>query len=562
MAGQVSTQLLPLPAVTNPSVTTPGYGNTTGAPMQGFVYDATGQLQPPGAKPRVTATLWEDEGSLCYQVEAKGICVARREDNHMINGTKLLNVAGMTRGRRDGILKSEKLRHVVKIGPMHLKGVWIPYERALEFANKEKITDLLYPLFVHNIGTLLYHPTNRPQAEMIVQESQQRRLENPHARAPQDSQPPALHHHHSMQAQVPSHLAQTPHSRPGMERAHTFPTPPTSTSSLMSITGQGSPYEWGSQSMNSGIQNPQSLSMDGALTNARSLPATPATSPPGSNLQAMPAYQGQSSYETSKPYYSAAPASHSQYAPQQPLAQSGMAPYSQSLSGGAYMKNEMGANPGRTSGGQPDAETADAKSDRYPQTNGHVATGSGEPVSEQEQEYMQDPAYQAHRGSYTYGTNPSVGTLAGETAQIASDIAGSPPQQSTSARMSAHANGGAHAQWPSDYATPPRTATSSLYNAVSDTRGTASNGSSADTYSVTSNSTPTYSTGINSSLGTKRMREDNDVDRSVRPASRGTDFEHKRRKTITDSTMGGPVGGGAPLALQPMVAGGIVSRQS
>ncbi len=36
----------------------------------------------------------------------------------MINGTKLLNVAGMTRGRRDGILKSEKTRHVVKIGPM------------------------------------------------------------------------------------------------------------------------------------------------------------------------------------------------------------------------------------------------------------------------------------------------------------------------------------------------------------------------------------------------------------------------------------------------------------
>lgn len=45
-------------------------------------------------------------------------------DNHYINGTKLLNVAGMTRGRRDGILKSEKLRKVVKIGPMHLKGVW------------------------------------------------------------------------------------------------------------------------------------------------------------------------------------------------------------------------------------------------------------------------------------------------------------------------------------------------------------------------------------------------------------------------------------------------------
>lgn len=56
-----------------------GYGNSTGAPLQGYVYDSTGQVAPPGAKPRVTATLWEDEGSLCYQVEAKGVCVARRE---------------------------------------------------------------------------------------------------------------------------------------------------------------------------------------------------------------------------------------------------------------------------------------------------------------------------------------------------------------------------------------------------------------------------------------------------------------------------------------------------
>lgn len=42
-------------------------------------YDPTGQTAPQGVKPRVTATLWEDEGSLCFQVEAKGVCVARRE---------------------------------------------------------------------------------------------------------------------------------------------------------------------------------------------------------------------------------------------------------------------------------------------------------------------------------------------------------------------------------------------------------------------------------------------------------------------------------------------------
>lgn len=44
-----------------------------------YSFDTTGQHPPPGMKPRVTATLWEDEGSLCFQVEARGICVARRE---------------------------------------------------------------------------------------------------------------------------------------------------------------------------------------------------------------------------------------------------------------------------------------------------------------------------------------------------------------------------------------------------------------------------------------------------------------------------------------------------
>ena len=61
--------VLPLPGVTNQ----PGMQNQ----YQGF--DTTGQVAPPGMNPRVTATLWEDEGSLCFQVEARGICVARRE---------------------------------------------------------------------------------------------------------------------------------------------------------------------------------------------------------------------------------------------------------------------------------------------------------------------------------------------------------------------------------------------------------------------------------------------------------------------------------------------------
>ena len=59
-------------AVNSHSVGPQGYGNDS-------VYDTSGQLAPPGAKPRVTATLWEDEGSLCFQIEARGVCVARRE---------------------------------------------------------------------------------------------------------------------------------------------------------------------------------------------------------------------------------------------------------------------------------------------------------------------------------------------------------------------------------------------------------------------------------------------------------------------------------------------------
>ncbi|KAJ5591717.1 uncharacterized protein N7459_002086 [Penicillium hispanicum] len=556
MGGQMPAQLLPLP-VTNHSVAPPGYGNNTGAPLQGYVYDPTGQVAPPGAKPRVTATLWEDEGSLCYQVEAKGVCVARREDNHMINGTKLLNVAGMTRGRRDGILKSEKLRHVVKIGPMHLKGVWIPFERALEFANKEKITDLLYPLFVHNIGGLLYHPANQTRTNMVVQESQQRRLEGPPTgpqRTPTAPQPSSLHHH-AMQTPMSSHMSQAPSMgggpRPGMDRANTFPTPPASASSLMGVTNQGSSYEWGSQGMGSGVPHTQPLSIDTTLSNQRSMPTTPATTPPGNSMQGMPPYQTQSGYDSSKPYYSAAPQSHSQYAPQTPMTQSGLSSYGQSLPTMNYLKSEMAPPTGRAPGA-PEAETAELKSDRYSQSN-----GPGESVPEQEPEYLQDQgtAYNANRGSYTYTTNPSVGSLTGEHSQLTPELTGS-PQQNGSGRMTPRTSG-PPPHWASGYNTPPRPpAATTLYNAVSDTRGTPANGAS-DPYSMASASNPVYSTTVNGSLGGssgKRMREDDDV---IRPES-GGEFEPKRRKTLTDATIGGPVGG-API-LQPMQTGVMARR--
>lgn len=45
----------------------------------GQVFDPTGQQCPPGGRPRVSTTIWEDEGTLCFQVEALQVTVARRE---------------------------------------------------------------------------------------------------------------------------------------------------------------------------------------------------------------------------------------------------------------------------------------------------------------------------------------------------------------------------------------------------------------------------------------------------------------------------------------------------
>lgn len=102
-------------------------------------------------KPRIATTFWESEKTTCFQVQAHKVVVSRRESDDYVNGTKLLNVTGMTRGKRDGLLKTEKGRVVIRNGPMNLKGVWIPFNRASEIARNEGVDKLLYPLFVNQI---------------------------------------------------------------------------------------------------------------------------------------------------------------------------------------------------------------------------------------------------------------------------------------------------------------------------------------------------------------------------------------------------------------------------
>jgi protein SOK2 len=153
----------------------------------------------------------------------------------------------------------------------------IPFERALDFANKERITALLYPLFVHNIGALLYQMQNTVAPGL-----------------------PSLHqhHHHSMNHSIGGHVPGPQHSlapylsvrRPGLDRMHTFPTPPTSASSVMGcMESSEESFQWGPQ-MGS-VQGTNPLFIDTGLSNARSMPTTPATTPPGTQIQSMQQYQ-------------------------------------------------------------------------------------------------------------------------------------------------------------------------------------------------------------------------------------------------------------------------------
>ncbi|KAF2147437.1 uncharacterized protein K452DRAFT_293859 [Aplosporella prunicola CBS 121167] len=556
MTSALVPQSLPLPAMTAGGPGAPAVPGSQGYPPT-HQFDTSGQIAPPGMKPRVTATLWEDEGSLCFQVEAKGVCVARREDNHMINGTKLLNVAGMTRGRRDGILKSEKTRHVVKIGPMHLKGVWIPFERALDFANKEKITEQLYPLFVHDIGALLYHPTNQRNSvgagNAMAAAMDRRRPDSQQQRyigAPQSSQPTSLHHHSMSNPSMPSQIQSSPHTiaphpsagRPSIDRAHTFPTPPTSASSIIGMGSSGSSYEWGNPGVSS-MQGNQPLSIDTSLSNARSVPTTPATTPPGT-MQSMQQYPTTQAYDGTRQMYSAAPSQPGQYSAQQTMAR-----YGQPVQPNPYAKSEM-APPART-GGEPvqqtDSKPTDAMLSQSTEPVGQVIGEVEEADHEHDNEYTHTSGPYSNRNTYGYATSSAPGTLSGEHASP--DMTGS-PHHNGSGRATPRTTTTSQTQWSRGYGTPGKTLPSSnLYSVISDTRSTA-NGSGPDGYGA-----PSLQTGYPSQYApngalpsAKRIRDlDDDENDYGRPASRdanGNEVEGlKRRKTITENTIGGAVGG-------------------
>jgi protein SOK2 len=201
---------------------------------------------------------------------------------------------------------------------------------------------MLYPLFVHNIGALLYHPNNSQGGRASVGNASmagRRPEDDPNFGRPgMPALPPAIGHHHSMNAPV----SQPPHSiapqptggRPSIDRAHTFPTPPTSTSGMMGMVSATGSYDYGN------VHQGTPLGVDGNMT-ARSVPTTPATTPP--DQQGIQYQTSQSAYDNQRQMYST-PSQHGGYYGQQ----QNMNRFTtlQSSPNGGPMKSDMGP-PGR-----------------------------------------------------------------------------------------------------------------------------------------------------------------------------------------------------------------------
>lgn len=333
-------------------------------------------------------------------------------------------------------------------------------------------------------------------------------------RTPQGTQPPSLTHHHSMTTPAPGSVP-PPHSiaphpasgRPGLDRAHTFPTPPTSASSLtMGMGNSGNSYEYGSQHQG------QPLALDTGMS-ARTVPTSPAATPP-SHTQGMQ-YQTSQSYDSRQMY--SAPASYSHYGTQQ-----GMPRYSAVQSSPGGVKHEMGPP---TRGGAENDQVEQKAHDGY--------GAQQEADGEHEGDYTHTSAsYGARRPSYSYKPNPAPGPMHADAPQshISPEMTHSPHQNGGSGRATPRSA----ATYAGYSATPQRAQqlpSSNLYNVMSqDTRAGAPNG--ADSYAQQNGyqqPPPQYPSAMNGAPpSNKRMR---DVEDDEGPYSANGTPDLKRQRT-------------------------------
>ena len=336
-------------------------------------------------------------------------------------------------------------------------------------------------------------------------------------RTPQGTQPPALTHHHSMTNPVGASMAQPPHSiaphpasgRPGLDRAHTFPTPPTSATSLtMGMGNAGSSYEYGGAQA-SAMHSGQPLSLDTGMT-TRSVPTTPATTPPG-NSQGVHYQTSQPTYESRQMY--SAPSTFGAY-PSGPV----MHRFGGMQSSPGAVKTEMGP-PAR----------AGAENEHH-DSKGHDGYGGQQDAEgEHEGEYTHTSAsYGARRPSYNYKPNPAPGPLHSDPSHVSPEMNHSPHQNGSGRATPRTANA-----YPGYNTTTQRGSqlpSSNLsYVMSSDTRGGAPNG--PESYPAPGSYQPQQYPSMNGAApSNKRMREmDDEQDPYGRPMSAGGDGLKRQR---------------------------------
>lgn len=364
-------------------------------------------------------------------------------------------------------------------------------------------------------------------AEQRNKDQQQSQMRN--------TQPPALpslqqHHHHMGLPGPPGQpLPSQQQHRPSMDRAHTFPTPPTSASSVMGNMGADN-YQWTQQQqgMNSS-QGTNPMSIDTSLSNTRSMPATPATTPPGSSMQSMPAYPpATQAYDSSRQQYNVPPL-------QSPYQAANTSPQDRSIYGqNSYVKSEMGPPPSS----RPSLSGPTAEHDQKP-TNGYGSQGSEhvtqngheeEPEHEHETEYTHDRStYETNNSHYQYQPPQQLPSLQPEHSHMSPEMAGAAGHQGASGRSTPRSAAPAQAYYPPPgYNTPPRGYAS---NDRVPTNGSTSNdvyGSQPDMNNSMQQNGYAPAPLNGASAGMKRGRDDEDD----RPLSGGPGMDMKRRKTL------------------------------
>jgi protein SOK2 len=399
----------------------------------------------------------------------------------------------------------------------------IPFERALDFANKEKITELLYPLFVHNIGALLCHPTNQSRNQVMAAAHRKHDALRPPPPLP------ALHHPLALPGPPGPLSHQPPMSRPSIDRTQSFPTPPASASTVMGNMNGTDGFQWNQQGMTNG-QNTNQISIDTRLNNnGASLPNTPATTPPANSIQSIQYPAASQPYDNSRQMYQTSAPQTSSYPPPTSTQDSRIYGHGNTT----YVKSEMAPPPSRN--GTSNGEQADSKP-----PNGQTAESANPPEDEQDHEhdgeYTHDSgAYDSNRGSYNYSA-PPVTSLQNDHSHLTSDMSGS-PHQAGSGRATPR-TAAPQPYYSQGYSSPPRVGqtSSNLYSVMSNERSSAPNGSStSDVYGsgqseMSSSMQNGYSQpSMNGSLG-KRGRDDQDDDRS----------DLKRQRKFEGSAMNSP----------------------